>query len=180
MRKLICSLAVLGVIAVAPGIKNAQAEVAPARHASAVIKNVSGEVIGNARFAQDATGNVHINVHAKGLTPGLHGIHIHAVGACVAPAFTSAGGHFNPTGAEHGHDNPLGAHAGDLPNMVVNEDGIGHLNTTSDHFTLGSGDTSLFDTDGSAVVIHAGPDDQVSNPAGNSGGRIACGVITLQ
>lgn len=183
MRKLICSLAMLGVVSLVPAVNNANAQVVPARQASAVLRNVSGGVIGTARFVEDATGKVHVSVHATGLTTGLHGIHIHAVGSCdgtTTPPFSSAGGHFNPTGHQHGLENPNGAHAGDLPNLEVNEAGVGRLNTMTDHITLGSGTTSLFDANGSAVVIHAGPDDQISDPAGNSGPRVACGVIALQ
>ena len=150
------------------------------RHASALMRDVHGAEIGFARFTEDASGQVHINVHVKGILPGLHGIHFHAVGSCDAtttPTFASAGGHFNPHGTEHGLENPNGAHAGDLPNMAVNAAGVGHLNALTDHVTLSAGAMSVFDANGTALVVHAGPDDQVSNPAGNSGARIACGVI---
>ena len=100
---------------------------------------------------------------------------------CVAPGLfgqkLSAGGHYNPSGNLHGLDNPSGPHNGDLPNLIVNEAGIGRLNATTDRVTLSPGAATLFDADGSALVVHAGPDDNVSNPAGNSGARIACGVI---
>lgn len=170
MRKGMFVLMMVAVMALA---SSALAHGDGAQHASAVLYNTSGDQIGFARFTEDATGRVHVNVKASGLTEGLHGIHIHAVGSCVGPAFTSAGGHFNPTGHQHGLENPSGPHAGDLPNLVVNTAGMGHLNTTTDLTTL----SALFDADGSALVIHAGPDDQVSNPAGNSGARVACGVI---
>jgi Cu-Zn family superoxide dismutase len=150
-----------------------------AQHASAELKDGSGQIIGFARFTEDATGVVHVNVHVKGLAPGQHGIHIHAVGSC-SPTFTAAGGHHNPLGHQHGLDNPLGAHAGDLPNLVVNAAGVGHLNTTTDRATLSAGATTVFDADGSALIIHTGPDDQVTDPTGNSGGRIVCGVIVGQ
>ena len=143
-------------------------------HASAEIVNTAGEVVGWAKFTEDATGTLHVNVHVAGLTPGLHGIHIHNTAACVlgtTPAFSSAGPHHNPLGALHGN------HAGDLPNLVVNEAGRGHLNATSDGATLSSGPVTLFDLNGSAIVIHANPDDHVTNPTGNSGARVACGVI---
>lgn len=144
-----------------------------ATHAQATILDGTGSTIGWAQLTEDATGRLHMNVHVDGLTPGLHGIHLHAIGQCVGPAFTSAGGHHNPLLAEHGLDNPLGAHAGDLPNLSVNQNGRGHLDATSDGATL----VSLFDGDGSAIVIHANEDDQVTNPTGNSGARVACGVI---
>jgi superoxide dismutase, Cu-Zn family len=148
-------------------------------HATATLINQEGSEVGTAKLVQDATGVVHLTVHARGLTPGLHGIHIHAVGRCnPADGFTSAGGHFNPSGAQHGVDNPDGPHAGDLPNMSVNPAGIGSLSVKADQVTLSDGPASLFDADGSAIVIHAGPDDYVTNPAGNSGARVACGVIS--
>ena len=144
-------------------------------HARAEIVNTAGEVVGWAKFTEDATGTLHVNVHVAGLAPGLHGIHIHSAAACVlgtTPAFSSAGSHHNPLGALHGN------HAGDLPNLVANVAGRGHLNATSDGATLSSGSgVSLFDGNGSAIVIHAYPDDYVTNPTGNSGARVACGVI---
>jgi superoxide dismutase, Cu-Zn family len=148
-----------------------------ATHAGASIVDGSGTIIGRAQLTEDATGRLHLNVHVEGLAPGQHGIHLHAIGQCVGPAFTSAGGHHNPLGAQHGLDNPDGAHAGDLPNLIVNGQGRGHLDATSDRATLSIGPVSLFDADGSALVIHAAEDDQVTNPTGNSGARVACGAI---
>jgi Cu-Zn family superoxide dismutase len=149
-----------------------------ASHATAVLQDAAGNVVGTAKFTEDASGVVHVNVHVKGLTAGLHGIHIHAVGSCVAPAFTSAGPHFNPGGAQHGLENPAGPHAGDLPNLTVNGAGVGKLTAKTDRATLSAGGLSVFDANGSALVIHATADDQVTDPTGNSGGRVACGVIT--
>jgi Cu-Zn family superoxide dismutase len=148
-----------------------------ATHAGASIVDGSGATIGRAQLTEDATGRLHINVHVEGLAPGLHGIHLHAIGQCVGPAFTSAGGHHNPLGAQHGLDNPDGAHAGDLPNLIVNDQGRGHLDATSERATLSIGPVSLLDVDGSALIIHAVEDDQVTNPTGNSGARVACGAI---
>jgi Cu-Zn family superoxide dismutase len=147
-----------------------------ALHASAELKNVGGDVVGWARFTEDANGILHVNVHVRGLTPGLHGIHIHAVGLCT-PTFAAAGLHHSLAGQSHGLDDPPGAHAGDLPNLVVNVAGGGHLNATSDRATLSDGQRSVFDLDKSALVIHAGPDDQHTDPTGLSGGRVACGII---
>ncbi len=136
-------------------------------------------------FTEDSTGVVHVNVKTWGLPAGLHGMHIHAVGAC-APTFAGAGGHFNPDCAprhgEHSHGDHADHHAGDLPNLIVNGAGRGHANTASAHFTLSADATrSLFDADGSAIVIHANVDDFTAGTAetgpGNSGARIACGVI---
>lgn len=140
-------------------------------HASAQLRDGNGTAIGWARFTEDATGVVHVAVHVQGLAEGLHGIHIHAVGAC-GPTFAAAGSHHNPLGATHG------GHAGDLPNLMVNPAGIGHLETTTQAATLSAGPISVFDGNGSALVIHAGADDLVTDPTGNSGGRIGCGVIT--
>ena len=154
----------------------ASASAAGARHATAVLRDPTGAVLGTARFVEDATGVVHVNVHVKGISTGLHGIHVHAVGAC-SPTFLAAGGHHNPTGSQHGLENPNGPHAGDLPNLVVNGAGVGRLTTTTTRLTLSPGATTVFDANGSAVVIHAGTDDQVTDPTGNSGGRVACGVI---
>jgi Cu/Zn superoxide dismutase len=110
-----------------------------------------------------------------GLPPGTHGIHLHTVGVCDAP-FTSAGGHWNPTSHQHGTQNPQGPHLGDLPNISVSTDSVATVSVMSPGGTLHGGD-ALIDADGAAVVIHAGPDDYRTDPAGNSGGRIACGVV---
>ena len=128
----------------------------------------------------EATGGVLVSVEAKGLTPGLHAVHIHAVGKCEGPGFTSAGGHFNPAQKKHGLKNPQGPHAGDMPNMYVSKDGIGRFEVLNDNITLGPGDRSVFDADGSALVIHVGVDDYATDPTGNAGDRAACGVIVRQ
>ena len=145
--------------------------------------DASGRSIGWVRLVEDGMGTIHVNVHVAGLTPGLHGIHIHAIGACT-PTFAAAGGHYNPSGLQHGLYNPNGAHAGDLPNLIVNAQGIGHLDTTTDGVTISSGPTTLFDSTagavGSSFVIHASEDDQVSQPIGNSGDRVACAVIEAE
>jgi len=151
-----------------------------ARHASAAFVDASGAQIGWARLVEDATGRVHVNIHVQGLAPGLHGIHIHANGAC-SPTFAAAGGHYNPLGHQHGLDNPNGPHAGDLPNLVVNDAGVGHLDATTDRVTLSAGPATLFDATGSAFIIHANPDDQVTDAGnGGSGPRIACAVIEAE
>jgi Cu-Zn family superoxide dismutase len=177
MKKIVKDIAkmltALSLSAVATG--NASAANDGAEYASATLKNAGGQIIGFASFTEDATGLLHVNVHVKGLTVGPHGTHIHAVGNCSP--FSAAGGHHNPLGHQHGLDNPLGAHAGDLPNLEVNASGVGHLNDSTDRATLSPGPTTVFDSDGSALVIHAAQDDQVTDPTGNSGARIVCGVI---
>jgi superoxide dismutase, Cu-Zn family len=145
--------------------------------AYAELKTADGKTVGTANFRQ-VSGGVVIQVQVKGLTPGLHAIHVHAVGKCEAPKFDSAGAHFNPGQKKHGLKSPDGPHAGDLPNMYVAKDGSGRYATLTDGITLKTGATSVLDADGSALVIHAGFDDDTTDPAGNAGDRAACGVIT--
>jgi superoxide dismutase, Cu-Zn family len=149
-----------------------------ASQATAELKDKDGKAIGVATF-RESSGGVTVDVNVKGLTPGLHAVHVHAVGRCDAPAFTSAGGHFNPAQKKHGYKSPEGAHAGDLPNMLVAKDGTGRFESFTDGMTLKPGATSVFDKDGSALVIHAGVDDNVTDPTGNAGDRAACGIITM-
>jgi Cu-Zn family superoxide dismutase len=142
-----------------------------ALHARATLRNAGGTEIGWAELTEDAAGRVHVNVKVAGLTPGLHGIHIHEVGSC-SPTFAAAGGHHNPGGHPHG------SHAGDMPaNLVVNAAGQGRLNAIA-AATLSAGDLGVFDGNGSSIVIHADRDDFVSQPTGASGIRVACGVLT--
>lgn len=147
----------------------------------ATLQNINGELVGNAVFTQNNE-EVTIQVTVEGFTAagaGEHGIHIHTTGACT-PDFAAAGSHFNPTAAQHGMDNPNGPHAGDLPNIEIDADGNGSYEATTTLVTLTAGDNALFDSDGSALVIHANPDDMVTDPSGDSGDRIACGVIEQQ
>ena len=144
----------------------------------AELKNVRGESVGSAVF-QEEGGRVRIVVQASGLTPGRHGIHVHASGRCELPAFQSAGGHFNPLGKKHGLENSEGAHGGDLPNLEADAGGRTEYVAVTDRLTLAPGPTSVFDADGSAVVVHAGADDQRSDPSGNSGDRVLCGPLVM-
>lgn len=128
---------------------------------------------GGTAVAEEVDGDIRLIVEVTGVSKGPHGTHIHTTGKCEAPAFTSAGGHWNPTGHQHGRENPAGAHAGDLPNISVDEDGRGRTIFTVKATTL----ANMLDEDGAALVVHAGPDDYKTDPAGDSGGRILCGVF---
>ena len=149
------------------------------KSAHADIVSVTGMQIGTAKITSTKDG-VKIAVTVAQLSPGEHGIHIHNVGKCEPPAFTTAGPHFNPTGAHHGMNNTQDAHPhlGDLPNLVVGQDGKAKTTFVAKGVTLGDGPSSLFHDGGTALVIHAKADDLMSDPSGNSGDRIACGVIT--
>jgi len=140
--------------------------------ATADLMMSDGTLVGTATFT-GMDGGTQVTVDAFNMPPGDHGIHIHMTGLCDGPDFASAGGHLNPTGMQHGLDNPQGPHAGDFPNLTVADDGTGTL----DYMSPATMD-EIFDADGSALVVHANPDDEMTDPAGNSGPRIACGVIT--
>jgi len=144
--------------------------------AIAVLWDLKGQQVGKAHFVDQGTGVV-MTLEVAGLPPGRHGMHIHTTGACHAPDFASAGGHFNPTGKQHGLHNAKGHHVGDMPNLEVGSDGKATVTTTITGTTLGQGENSLLKPGGTSLVIHADPDDETSDPAGNSGKRIACGVI---
>lgn len=149
----------------------------PTPSGTADLKMATGESIGMASFTQEA-GGVRLKAQVKGVPPGAHGIHVHAVGKCDAPDFMTAGGHFNPVARQHGLNNPQGAHAGDMPNLTVGADGTATFDFLLKDVTTATGTGSLFGPDGTALVIHAMPDDEMTDPTGNSGGRIACGVVT--
>ena len=144
--------------------------------ARADLRNGDGKPVGRADF-QDSKEGVVVSVRIRDLPPGLHAVHIHAVGKCEGPQFASAGGHFNPGQKKHGLKNADGPHAGDLPDLLVNKAGTGRFETVTDAVAFAAGPNSLFDQDGSAIVIHATADDNTTDPSGNSGDRIACGVI---
>ena len=147
-----------------------------AQRASAVLKDASGKEVGRAVFTATPSGAL-LDLKLDGVQPGVHALHIHAVGKCDPPDFKSAGPHFNPDRTKHGIMSPEGPHAGDLPNVHVPADGKLEVEFLDPVVTL-SQEAALLDADGSSIVIHAGPDDYKTDPAGNSGDRIACGVIT--
>ena len=145
------------------------------------LKDGMGKDVGTVKISDGAGGKgVKITGSVKGLPAGEHAIHIHAAAKCEGPAFTTAGGHFNPTMAHHGINNTATPkpHAGDMPNFTVSAKGTAKLNITNDAVTLGDGANSLFTGGGTALVIHAKADDLMSDPSGNAGDRIACGTIT--
>lgn len=149
---------------------------AGSKMAAADLSNNEGKTVGYATFVEGPDG-VEIAVQVHNMPEGLHGFHIHAVGKCEAPDFKSAGGHFNPFERKHGLKNPEGAHVGDMPNLLVGPGGTASEVVVVPLVSLGPGKNSLFHPEGTALVIHAGRDDQMTDPAGDAGARIACGVI---
>lgn len=158
------------------GVTIAFGQAAPSPSAHADIVNGQGQKIGTAKLAQTSAG-VQFDLNVSQLPPGMHGIHVHTAGKCETPGFASAGGHFNPDMKKHGKDNPDGPHAGDLTNLEVGADGAAKTTFVSAGVTLGDGPNSLFHDGGTALVIHEKVDDYKTDPSGNSGARIACGVI---
>ncbi len=144
----------------------------PTAHANLI--NQEGQRVGAITLSEYPAG-VFIHGYVEGLTPGWRAIHIHETGACE-PDFSAAGGHYNPAGVGHGLDGEA-MHAGDLPNIHIPDGGLARFEMITKGVTLTAGATTVFDQDGSAFVVHAGPDDYVTDPAGNSGARVACGVI---
>lgn len=168
----------LGLACGAAALSAAEASAKPATLATGTFATSTGAAGGTATIVTPAKGNPLLRVKVFGLPAGVHGIHIHTVGKCEGPAFTSAGGHLNPSGHQHGKDNPAGSHLGDLPNITVDGHGNGELAQalTVDAATLRA---QLADADGAAVVVHANPDDYRTDPSGNSGARIACAVLKV-
>jgi Cu-Zn family superoxide dismutase len=151
----------------------APTETAGSMQAVAMLQTAEGQSAGTATATASGEG-IAISLEAEGLPEGDHGVHIHTTGSCEAPTFESAGDHWNPTNRQHGLENPEGSHAGDMPNLTVDGDGSGTL----EYQIAGGTFDGLMDADGSAFVVHAMPDDQVTDPSGNSGDRIACGVFS--
>ena len=146
------------------------------KSAKAEIKNAQGQKVGSASFKQALDG-VNISLKVFSLPPGTHAFHIHTVGKCEPPDFKTAGGHLNPQNMKHGLKNPSGPHAGDMPNITVDKNGKGKAMILNKRVTLAPGTNSLFHEGGTALVIHEKADDETTDPAGNAGNRIACGVI---
>lgn len=144
--------------------------------AAAQLVDRGGRVLAGASVSE-AGDALRVRVEAAGLAPGVYGAHLHSVGRCDPPGFETAGPHWNPTMREHGRDNPRGQHLGDLPNLLVGTDGRGSLEFTVPGAVLARGQRPLLDADGASVVIHAGPDDYRTDPSGNSGARLGCGVL---
>lgn len=177
----ILGLVLTALLILAPGAA------AVGEQATGMLVDGKGMEVGSVKLTQEAN-QVRLVVHlndASVVKPGEHGVHFHAVGKCDGPDFTSAGGHFNPATKKHGLQNPAGPHAGDLPNFNVaagtrDQTGPGYtFVTTSAMVTVTPGPSSIMDADGTAFVIHQGPDDEKTDPAGNSGGRIACAVLSM-
>jgi Cu-Zn family superoxide dismutase len=162
----------IGLTIVAAASLAACSTIEPAGGVPMPLVNAAGQSIGTVRAWQTA-GGVSFRIIASGLPHGIHGVHVHAVGRCDPPDFTSAGGHWNPAGKQHGMNNPAGPHAGDLPNVEVAANGVLAATVTLPGATM----AALLDADGSALVVHAQADDYQTDPSGNSGARIACAVL---
>jgi Cu-Zn family superoxide dismutase len=148
--------------------------VSSSSHASSVMHDASGRELGTLTVSETGSGLLTTGT-LRGLATGVHGIHLHAVGRCEAP-FTTAGAHWNPAGRQHGTNNPAGPHMGDMQNIVVSSDGSADVRVTTPGGTL-HGMNGLIDADGAAIVVHANADDYRTDPIGNSGARVACGVV---
>lgn len=145
-----------------------------AGQATAVVRDSAGRELGTLTLA-DAAGGIAISGTLRGVAPGTYGFHLHTTGQCT-PTFDAAGGHWNPTGAQHGTENPQGPHFGDLPNVTVAADSTVAIQATTPGGTL-RGENALLDADGAAVMLHAGTDDYRTDPSGDAGSRLACGVV---
>ena len=162
----------IAALAVLLGVVTASAQM---KHVD--LKDAKGNSVGMAMISPAKGGGVSIDLDLKGLPPGTHALHFHAVPKCEAP-FTSAGGHFNPANKKHGLQNPEGPHAGDMNNFTVDANGTAKTTIVNTKVTMGSEPNSIYANGGTALLIHAAADDMKTDPAGNAGDRIACGAIT--
>ena len=148
----------------------------PPPQASALLAPTQGNTVqGKVDFRQEANGNIRVKAKVSGLTPGVHGFHVHEKGDCSAPDASSAGGHFNPHGTVHGKVGEGMHHAGDLPSLEADANGNAEFNVVLNSLVL-TGDHGIV---GRGLIVHADPDDYVSQPTGNAGARIACAVIQM-
>lgn len=154
------------------------AHMAMSPHGAAIADLVSADGMSSGRaILTESADGLWLDVRVRGVSPGAHGLHVHAVGKCDAPDFATAGGHWNPAAHQHGHKNPQGPHAGDAPNLTADAGGTGAVRTWLGAGMITGGTAPLLDADGAAVVLHADPDDEMTDPSGKSGKRVLCGVL---